>query len=192
MFLFLLCDVVFFFISSFIAFISSSIYSFIMKFYNCFCSQFICLLFLLHDVNFLSSSVGFIHRVGTETQKKINNLTNGSFNSRRSRGGSEITKFRPCDQDDGALDRLRRDKTQTSGAVTLRCLSVWVCLCDCVDLHQVEAAELQTSLSVKIKVKNTSTIKTGCSYLMSWKPWEPSLGGFVVVRQFQWQVLVPT
>lgn len=53
-------------------------------------------------------------------------------------------------------------------------------------------AELQTSLSVKIKVKNTSTIKTGCSYLMSWKPWEPSLGGFVVVRQFQWQVLVPT
>lgn len=124
--------------------------------------------------------------------KKINNLANGSFNSRRSRGGSEITKFRPCDQDDGALDRLRRDKTQTSGAVTLICLSVWVCLCDCVDLHQVEAAELQTSLSVKIKVKNTSTIKTGCSYLMSWKPWEPSLGGFVVVRQFQWQVLVPT
>lgn len=168
MFLFLLCDVVFFFISSFIAFISSSIYSFIMKFYNCFCSQFICLLFLLHDVNFLSSSVGFIHRVGTETQKKINNLTNGSFNSRRSRGGSEITKFRPCDQDDGALDRLRRDKTQTSGAVTLRCVSqcefVCVTVSTCIRWRR---AELQTSHSVKIKVKNTSTIKTGCSYLMS-------------------------
>lgn len=125
--------------------------------------------------------------------KKINNLANGSFNSRRSRGGSEITKLRSCDQDDGALDRLRRDKTQTSGAATLRCVSqcefVCVTVSTCIRWRR---AELQTSHSVKIKVKNTSTIKTGCSYLMSWKPWEPSLGGFVVVRQFQWQVLVPT
>ena len=100
--------------------------------------------------------------------EKINNLTNGSFKSRRSRGGSEITKFRSCDQDDGALDRLRRDKTQTSGAVTLRCVSqcefVCVTVSTCIRWRR---AELQTSLSVNIKVKNTSTIKTGCSYLMS-------------------------
>ena len=85
-------------------------------------------------------------------------------------------------------------ENQTSGAVTLICVSqcefVRVTVSTCIKWRR---AELQTSRSVKIKVKNTSTIKTGCSYLMSWKPpWEPSLGGFVVVRQFQWPVLVPT
>lgn len=136
--------------------------------------------FLFHPVRYSTLS---IWRVGKETQTVS---STGAFN--------------PCEEEeksqssDRVIRRTRSWTDSTSGAVTLICVSqcefVRVTVSTCIKWRR---AELQTSRSVKIKVKNTSTIKTGCSYLMSWKPpWEPSLGGFVVVRQFQWPVLVPT